>query len=120
MSANIRNINYNNRRFVSVSNTENGEVSDDIIFEYKQEEDIVSSIYRGGAIKYGMLIAKVDKDGCLDMRYQQINAEGKLRTGKCFSTPEVLPDGRIRLHEKWEWTSGDFSKGESVIEEIAG
>lgn len=113
-------INYNNRRFTPVSNTSNGEVSSDTVFEYKQEGDIVHATYHGGQIKYGMLIAKVDEDSCLDMRYQQINTEGNLATGKCFSTPEILNDGRIRLHEKWEWTSGDFSKGESVIEEISG
>lgn len=40
-------------------------------------------------------------------------------TGRCHSVPEVLADGRIRLHEQWQWTSGNQSKGESVIEEIA-
>jgi len=39
-------------------------------------------------------------------------------TGICTSTPEILPDGKIRLHEKWRWTSGDLSEGESVIEEV--
>jgi hypothetical protein len=39
-------------------------------------------------------------------------------TGICRSTPEILPDGRIRLHEKWQWTSGDRSSGESIVEEI--
>jgi hypothetical protein len=39
-------------------------------------------------------------------------------TGICTSTPEVLENKKIILHEKWQWTSGDMSKGESVIEEI--
>lgn len=39
-------------------------------------------------------------------------------TGKCFSKPQLLEGGRIRLIENWEWTSGDFSRGESIIEEI--
>lgn len=52
------------------------------------------------------------------MRYQHVNAEGELMTGICRSTPEVLADGRIRLHEKWRWTSGDLSSGESIIEEV--
>jgi hypothetical protein len=39
-------------------------------------------------------------------------------TGVCRSTAEILSDGRIRLLEKWQWTSGDFSEGESVVEEI--
>jgi hypothetical protein len=41
-------------------------------------------------------------------------------TGKCVSTPEITPDCKIRLYEKWKWTCGDFSSGESIIEEIKG
>ncbi len=54
------------------------------------------------------------------MRYQHLNQKGELMTGKCFSTPETLSDGRIRLREKWQWTSGDFSEGESIVEETDG
>ena len=52
------------------------------------------------------------------MRYHHVNAAGELMTGVCRSTPELLPDGRVRLHERWQWTSGDGSSGESVIEEV--
>jgi hypothetical protein len=52
------------------------------------------------------------------MRYHHVNTSGELMTGVCVSTPEVLPTGKVRLHEKWQWTSGDQSKGESIIEEI--
>jgi hypothetical protein len=65
----------------------------------------------------GLLIAKVGDDGCLDMRYQHLNTAGELMTGICRSTPELLPDGRLRMHESWQWASGDGSTGESVIEE---
>jgi hypothetical protein len=51
------------------------------------------------------------------MRYHQINDNDELMTGICFSTPEILENGKIRLHESWEWTSGDQSKGTSIIEE---
>jgi hypothetical protein len=114
----INRINYDNRRFVSVSNSDNGEVSDATVFHYRQEGDVVWATYRGGAIVIGSLIAKVDESDCLDMRYQHMNSDGELMTGKCRSTPEILPDGRLRLREVWQWTSGDFSRGESVIEEI--
>jgi hypothetical protein len=52
------------------------------------------------------------------MRYHQININNEIMTGKCISKPEILVDGKIRLHETWEWTSGDFSSGTSIIEEI--
>lgn len=111
-------ISYHNRKFRAVANTENGETSSETIFHYRQNGNVVNAEYSGGRIKSGHLIALVHDDGSLEMRYHQINDKGELMTGKCFSTPEILNDGRIRLHEKWEWTSGDKSKGESIIEEI--
>jgi hypothetical protein len=39
-------------------------------------------------------------------------------TGLCRSRLEILPDGRYRLHEEWQWTSGDKSRGTSVVEEV--
>ncbi len=113
-------INYNNRVFRSVSNTENGEVSNQTMFYYSQKDNIVEAKYHGGSVVQGSLIAIVDQHGQLDMRYHHVNINGEIMTGKCYSTPELMSEGRIRLHEKWEWTSGDFSKGESVIEEVNG
>lgn len=112
-------INYDNRYFASVSNSESGEVSSETIFHYRHTDNLVRAEYKGGEIVFGTLIAKVSEDGALDMRYQHLNRQGELMTGKCASTPEVLTDGRIRLHEKWQWTSGDLSSGESVIEELS-
>jgi hypothetical protein len=111
-------INYDQRRFVSVSNAANGEVGAETVFEYRQQEGLVWAEYHGGAIVFGTLIAKVDARGCLDMRYQHLNTNGELMTGRCHSTPEVLPDGRLRLHEQWQWTAGDGSAGHSVVEEL--
>ena len=111
-------INYDNRFFASVQNSASGEVSSETVFHYHQRGDLVWAEYKGGEIVFGSLIAKADDAGNLEMRYQHLNKQGELMTGKCFSTPEVLPDGRIRLHEKWQWTCGDFSSGESVVEEI--
>ena len=52
------------------------------------------------------------------MRYHHVNTKGELMTGICESTPEVLSNGKIRLHEEWKWTSGDCSYGKSIVEEI--
>ncbi|WP_294677732.1 n-acetylglutamate synthase [uncultured Fluviicola sp.] len=111
-------MNYHNKKFRPVSNTPNGETSEETIFHYKQEGNILTCTYSGGQIKSGQLIGLVDEAGNIDMRYHQVNGKGELMTGTCQSTPEILPDGRIRLHETWQWTSGDQSKGDSVLEEI--
>lgn len=111
------NISYDGRTFAHVNNSETGEVGDGTLFYYHQDGDLVWAEYGGGQIRFGTLVAKVLDDRSLDMRYQHLNAKGELMTGVCRSTPELLPDGRLRLHEKWRWTSGDLSSGESVIEE---
>ncbi|MCW5961868.1 MAG: hypothetical protein KIS76_17030 [Pyrinomonadaceae bacterium] len=111
-------IDLNNKRFAAVSNSETGEVSGETVFYYQQRGNLVSAEYYGGDIVFGTLIAKVLDDERLDMRYQHLNKSGDLMTGKCISTPQLLADGRIRLYERWQWTSGDLSTGVSVLEEI--
>lgn len=112
-------INYHDRRFQSAANTPNGEVGAGTIFHYRQEGNIVWATYEGGEIVKGSLIATVAAGGALDMRYHHVNRAGEIMTGECRSTPEILPDGRLRLHESWRWTSGDRSSGTSIVEEIA-
>ncbi len=109
--------NYHDKIFRSVGNTENGEVNGETLFHYRQYGNIVTATYAGGGIAEGHLIAVADNDGVLDMRYHHVNRHGALMTGVCRSVPETLPNGKIRLHEKWQWTSGDRSVGESVVEE---
>lgn len=111
-------IDYNGRTFRSVSNSANGEVSNETIFHYRQNGVHITATYQGGHIVDGSLTATVDEAGNLNMRYQHINTNGQFLTGICFSRPEMLPDGKLRLHEKWQWTCGDYSKGESIAEEV--
>jgi hypothetical protein len=111
-------INYHHKKFRTVSTAANGEVSDATLFYYEQSDNVVTGRYSGGNIVAGHLMALADAAGKLDMRYHHINTEGRIMTGRCTSVPEILPNGKMRLHEQWQWTSGDKSSGESVIEEI--
>ena len=111
-------IHYDRRTFVSIENTANGEVSSKTVFEYKQDGQILSATYSGGDIKKGTLIGIVHDDGSLVFRYNHVNVNHEIRGGQCTSVPEILEDGRIRLHEKWKWLDRDQSEGESVVEEL--
>lgn len=113
-------INYDNKTFASVHNSETGKVGAETVFHYHQKENLVWAEYWGGAIVFGNLIGKIADNETLEIRYQHLNKKGELMTGKCFSMPETLSDGRIRLREKWQWTSGDLSEGESIVEETEG
>lgn len=110
-------INYNGKKFKPLSNSENGEVSEDMIFTYHQNGNILESSYSGGEIVKGHLIGIVSENGEIDMRYHQINKSGNIMTGTCQSKPEIMENGKIKLYETWQWTSGDQSHGSSVLME---
>ncbi|HSB64305.1 MAG TPA: n-acetylglutamate synthase [Thermoanaerobaculia bacterium] len=111
-------IDFDRRRFRTVRNSDAGESSSETVFRYRQKGSVVWATYRGGDVTYGTLLARVDGDGRLEMVTQHLNKNGDFRTGRCRARTEVLPDGRYRLHETWEWTGGAFGRGRSVTEEV--
>jgi hypothetical protein len=111
-------IDYDRRTLISQTNTANGDAGGSTEFHYRQREGTIWATYEGGKVRFGTLIAIPDTAGFLDMRYQHVNQDGDIRTGVCWSAPELLPDGRVRLQEYWRWTGGDGSRGASVVEEV--
>lgn len=111
-------ISLEGRTFTSVSNSGSGEVDDNTVFSYHQNDDIVWATYEGGAVRFGTLTGKATADLALDFRYTHVNTAGEIMTGSCVSTPEMLADGRLKFHESWQWASGDMSSGKSIIEEV--
>lgn len=113
-------IHYGDRLFHAVSTQGKGDVGTNTVFRYEQRGAVLIGTYSGGDIDYGSLVGTVWEDGTLSFLYHHITKSGALRSGKCESRPEVLPSGKIRLHETWQWTSGKSrgGRGTSVIEEI--
>lgn len=111
-------MNLNNRQFQVCSNQASGEADGRTIFTYFQNENILWGTYNGGNIQFGTLTGVIELDGRLRFAYQHVNERDEIMTGRCVSTPEELGDGRLRFHERWQWTCGDHSSGESIIEEI--
>ena len=109
---------YDGRKLAVISNTGKGDMRPGQIFEYRQDGARVWSVYNSNEARFGSLVASVDAEGKLDVRYQQLDPNGTPRTGRCVTTPERMEDGRLRLREEWQWTNGDGSRGETVLEEV--
>jgi hypothetical protein len=103
------------RRFAAVDNA-SGEVDASTEFVHHEEGDVVWARYAGGGVRLGFLVGTREDDE-IDFRYTQLNPEGETSTGHCRSRIARLPDGRLRLEEKWEWESRGVS-GTSVVEEL--
>jgi hypothetical protein len=109
---------YEGRIFRLVESSDGGDVSGETTFHYHQRDDLVWATYSGGSVLFGTLLARVDASGNLDMRYQHVSVDRAFKSGHCQSRPERLPDGRLRLHERWQWSDGAEGHGSSIIEEI--
>ena len=111
-------IRYGGRLFRAVSSDENGQVDSETIFKYEQHGTLVTATYSGGRIHFGQILGQMRDNGQLDMRYHHVTHAGELMTGICITTPEFTETGKMRLHERWQWTCGDQSTGRSTLEEI--
>lgn len=109
---------YDGRRCIPKMNSENGEVSEQTTFTYHQNGKLLWADYSGGDILRGSLIGTVSINGELDFVYHHMNQDMQVKTGKCHSVPTVLENGKMELSEQWEWTSGECSKGESLLMEV--
>lgn len=103
------------RRF-GVADSGGGVATTDTIFDYSEQEDIVTASYQGGTIRLGFLVGTRAGDS-LDFRYAQLHTDGSTATGHCVTRLELLADGRVRLNESWAWDSRPGS-GNSVAEEV--
>lgn len=109
-------IDYDGRRFRPV-NDANAEPSR--VAVYHQDGDLLWGEFLGGRARRGALTGTCAPDGSLDFAYCMVTDSGDVISGHCASTPQVLDDGRIRLHEMWERYGRHAGSGTSDIEEIA-
>jgi hypothetical protein len=93
-----------------------GGVSGETVFDYGQDDDLIWARYFGGAVRLGHL-AGTRREDTLDFRYAHVTLTGETASGHCASTVVPLADGRLSLHERWEWDSR-AGTGTSVLEEI--
>ena len=108
---------FNNKKFVLVQNSENGQVSLDTIFEYQQDNNLVTADYYGGTIKYGKIIADLQDDK-LNMLYQCMTTDNELKAGKAVAQISLTEEGKMKLTLHWEWLTHSNSKGKSEYIEI--
>ncbi len=106
-------IDFNNKSFALISNSEEGKVTDETIFEYKQNGNVVTADYQGGSILYGKIIA-VLKGNYLNMLNQCVTMENKLMAGKAKAQISLNENNKIKLVLNWEWLDDGKEKGISI------
>ena len=93
-----------------------GEANAETTFEYHEQGDLIWARYEGGTVRLGYLVG-IREGSQLEFRYSHVNMSGETANGRCSTTVSLLPDGRIRLEEDWEWESKPGA-GTSTVEEV--
>lgn len=109
-------INYDGRRFRAADADPDGRAP---VALYRQDGDLVWGEFAGGEVRRGSLAGTCEPDGTIDFAYCMVRADGRVISGRCVSTPQLLVDGRIRLHETWERYGQHADRGTSYLEEVA-
>jgi hypothetical protein len=111
------NLDFDGRRFGSRHAGGAGAVA-----EYHQRGDLLSAEFAGGQVRHGSLTGRARSDGTLEFGYSMvlagIDGDDEVVCGRCVSTPEILDDGRILLHERWERYGPHADHGTSYLEEL--
>jgi hypothetical protein len=108
-------IDYDGRRFRAAGPGPRGDAP---VASYRQRGDLVWADFAGGGVRRGSLTGLRRPDDTIDFTYTMVRTDGAVLAGRCRSTPEVLPDGRVRLHEQWERYGRHAATGTSELEEI--
>lgn len=109
-------INYEGRRFRSAQADPDGQAP---VAAYRQDGDLVWADFAGGEVRRGSLVGTCAPDGTLDFSYSMVNNDGGVVSGYSHAIPELLADGRIRLHETWERYGQHGEIGASYLDEVA-
>jgi hypothetical protein len=110
-------IDFNGKRFSPAGDEEAGE-GDRPVASYRQRGDLLWADFSGGSVRRGSLTGVCRPDEVLEFTYTMVLADGSVLAGHCESTPELLPDGRIRLHERWERYGPHAASGVSLLDEV--
>jgi hypothetical protein len=69
-------------------------------FRYSQTGDLVQATYAGGRVRLGYRVG-IRRGNHLEFRWAEVLESGEARGGRTDARLDVLPDGRLRLHEIW-------------------
>jgi hypothetical protein len=95
-----------------------GVVSAETRLHLVQQGSRIFGRYEGGSIARGRLVGQVSGH-TLTFRYAQRECEGSIHGGRSTCDLQVLPDGRLRIHEHFTWRTREGT-GTNIFEQVSG
>ena len=100
----------------AVDELSEGQITSATLFTFAESSSVVSARYAGGRVVLGYLIGKRTSGG-VEFSYVQTDTTGHIDSGQSRCNLAILPDGRLRLVEHFQWASRD-GEGVNVLDEV--
>lgn len=110
-------MNLNNKRFRTKEN-QKGLSSNETLFQYFQNEEIITGTYSGGKIKSGNIIGKQLSEHEIELLYQCLTVDNELLAGQSYGAVTKNEEGLLEIKFEWSWLNGDKSGGLSHYIEV--
>ena len=105
-------LSINNKQFITTGN-ESGLSSDETVFYYYENNDVVTGSYKGGAITAGQIVGRRLPNNRLELAFQCVTEAGELKSGQSKGVISTNSEGKLALSFDWFWLNGDKSGGKS-------
>ncbi len=109
-------MNLDHTQFRVSSTAENGVVSSETRLALEQRGSRILGRYSGGSILRGYLVGTLT-GSVLQFRFTQREVAGQIHGGRSVCELERLGDGRLRLHERFTWTTR-VGSGTNTFDEL--
>ena len=110
-------MNLDHTQFRVSSTADSGVVSSETRLALEQRGIKVLGRYSGGSILRGYLVGTLTGT-VLQFRFTQREVAGQIHGGRSVCELERLPDGRLRLHEHFTWTTR-VGAGTNTFDQVA-
>lgn len=90
----------------------------EIIYDFKQKGAVLTIRYSGGKVTIGQALGFLDKKGIMITRFQHLTHDDDFISGTSLIKPEILSNGKIKLHDNWSLFDPMNSRGTSHLDEV--
>jgi len=109
-------MNLNNVKMNVIETAGNGVVNELTIFEFSQNDNIVSATYSGGQILKGYLVGTLNQNK-LVFSYCQLQTNGRMDNGQS-ECDILIENNKIKLIEHFTWVSKNGEMGINIFQEL--
>ena len=106
------------KQFKLSSKSKLGDIDDQTVFKYYQDNNEIWGEYCGGHVQSGKIIGRKTTENGIEFQYEHVNDVGQRKTGMCRTEISFSREGKLILNEYRMRNDEKKSSGNSILQEV--